>query len=336
MEIVYFFYESGVVRIPLFKYDDRLFGLLVPQGGVWDKVNSQFLFRLNKAVDLLRLVRPRVCVQVDAKLPEPIRVSGFYEFPWEKNSLESNPQITKQPVTKHPIIQQSVIKQPVTKQSVPLNRSEKFSEYWQQKLETELRSRKYSLRTLRSYVYYNQLLCRTVQKIPEEINTEDIINFCGMIEKENEYSASSLNLVISAIKFFYKEIIKNGIIEISHRPRQDKKLPMVLSRAEIKKILGMEKNIKHRLLLMLAYSSGLRVSEIVSLKKEHIDLSRQVIYVRYGKGRKDRCTILSARTAMLIREYCQQYDIQTWLFQGRPTTRPLTIRSAQMIFYKAV
>ena len=87
---------------------------------------------------------------------------------------------------------------------------------------------------------------------------------------------------------------------------------------------------------MLIYSSGLRVSEVVALKKEHIDLSRKVIYVRLGKGRKDRCTVLSEKAAHHISEYYTLYDVQTWLFPGQPSTSPLTIRSAQKIYSKAV
>ena len=97
-----------------------------------------------------------------------------------------------------------------------------------------------------------------------------------------------------------------------------------------------ESIIKHRLLLTLAYSSGLRVSEVVGLKKEHIDLSRGVVYVNLGKGRKDRFTILSQKAIFLIKQYFSCYDIQTWLFPGQRPLKPLSIRSAQKIFEKAV
>jgi site-specific recombinase XerD len=217
-----------------------------------------------------------------------------------------------------------------------LRQPEKFPDHWRLKLEAELRSRKYSPRTLRSYVYYNRLLCRILQKLPEDICPEDITQFLAIIEKEREYSASSLNLAISAIKFFYTNVFKNASISEHHRPRHDKRLPLVLSKEEISRILGMEQNPKHRLLLMLVYSSGLRVSEVVALKREHIDLSRKVIYIRLGKGRKDRCTLLAEKAAHFIREYCAFYNIQSWLFPGQSVTRPLTIRSAQYIFNKAI
>jgi site-specific recombinase XerD len=156
------------------------------------------------------------------------------------------------------------------------------------------------------------------------------------MEKENEYTASALNLAISSFKFFYRNILKNDEISEHHRPRHDERLPVVLSKDEIAKMLNLEKNPKHRLLLMLVYSSGLRVSEVVALKKEHIDIERKVIYIRNGKGRKDRNTMLADKAASFITEYCAFYGIETWLFPGQRQKRPLTIRSAQNIFDKAL
>jgi site-specific recombinase XerD len=137
------------------------------------------------------------------------------------------------------------------------------------------------------------------------------------MEKSGKYSVSAMNLAISAIKFLFRHILKSDKINERHRPRQDERLPRVLSTDEIKKMLSLEKNPKHRLLLMLVYSSGLRVSEVVVLKKEHIDLSRKVIYIRQGKGRKDRSTILSEKAASFIEEYIGYFDIGAWLFPGR-------------------
>jgi site-specific recombinase XerD len=177
---------------------------------------------------------------------------------------------------------------------------EKFSEHWQNNLDTELRSRKYSLQTRRAYIYYNKLICRTLQKTPEEILSNDVTEFLANMEKTGKYSTSAMNLAISAIKFFFVNILNKDDITDRHRPRKDGRLPIVLSKEEIAKILSMEKNPKHRLLLMLTYSSGLRVSEVVALKKEHIDPSRKVTYVKLGKVRKDRSTLLSEKAASFI------------------------------------
>ena len=216
------------------------------------------------------------------------------------------------------------------------NLAEKIPQHFILKLEAEMRSRKYSLKTQNAYVYYNKLICRTLQKNPEDIRSDDVTEFLAIMEKVNCYSASSLNLAISAIKFFFRYVLKNNCIRDHKRPDLNKNLPKVFSAEEINKILNFEKNPKHRLLLMLAYSSGLRVSEVVSLKKENIDLSRQVIYIRQGKGRKDRYTMLSEKAAVFIKEYYEYFKIDSWIFPGQDSMRHLTIRSAQHIFDKAV
>jgi site-specific recombinase XerD len=211
-----------------------------------------------------------------------------------------------------------------------------FSPTLQEKLITELRSRKYSSKTIASYLHYNRAFCRTMRKKPEDITGEDITTYLAYLDKKRDLSSSSMNLAISAFKFFYHEVLKKNIVREQHRPRNDKRLPLVLSGSEINRLLDMEKNPKHRLLLMLTYSSGLRVSEVVALKKEHIDVKRKVILIRSGKGRRDRYTLLSDRAAQFIGDYCVIHTIEGWLFPGIPSRCHLSIRSAQNIFNKAL
>jgi site-specific recombinase XerD len=212
---------------------------------------------------------------------------------------------------------------------------EKFGEEWRVRLEMEIRSRKYSPQTRGVYIHFNRALCRTLKKTPPELTPHDVTRFLAIMEK-NGYSASTMNLAISSFKFFFRNVLKSDGIREQRRPKQDKILPPILSKEEIKKILGTEKNPKHRLLLMLVYSSGLRVSEVVTLKKEHIDLSRKTVFIKGGKGRKDRCTILSDKAALSVKEYCTIHGIKTWLFPGQSSNSHLAIRSAQRIFGKAV
>jgi len=310
--------------LPFFDYDQRLFRMLVSVGGgVWDNTRKEFVFRRNE--DMMRFSRIASYipyVQVWENAVNPIRIFGLRQRQWQEIP-------DTRPVKKD--AEDTVFKMPA---APPL--PDKFPKHRQDQLEAELRSRKYSPKTIRSYIYYNSFLCRTLQKTPEEMRPDDITQFLAIIEKDREYSASSLNLAISAIKFFYSNVMKKEDISEPRRPRHDKRFPMVLSKEEIQKILVLEKNPKHRLLLMLVYSSGLRVSEVVALKREHIDLSRKVIYIKRGKGRKDRCTLLSEKAARFLNEYYAFYGIQTWLFPGQPATRPLTIRSAQHIFDNAV
>ena len=355
MEVVYIFRESdssryktsvpgGGYRIPFFDNDQHLYCMLLSVGGgVWDRERREFFFGDNVNSARFRRIASYVpYVYVDDNAAQRLSIFGFWDLPPEKPSnfypagkgiVPAESQKEKKAELPSPPANPPI---KIFSMLGPLPPPEKFPELWQNKLEAELRSRKYSPRTRRCYMYYNRLICRILQKPPEEIHAEDVTRFLAVMEKDREYSASSINLAISAIKFFYREVMKIGTIDEQHRPRHDGRLPQVLSKEEIHKILENERNPKHRLLLMLVYSSGLRVSEVVALKREHIDLSRRVINVRLGKGRKDRCTLLSEKAAQFIAEYYEFFGIEKWLFPGQPPTRPLTIRSAQHIFDKAV
>jgi len=333
MDVVYLFYESAGVRIP-FGYDPELFRLFVRYGAIWDDARREFFLRVSGDAECYwNFGVPYV--QVHENSPDQPLVFGFLKRRWvddispnvlSNNKVKANqadfPSITKPPA--------SFFTFPV---SPP---PEKFSECWRVKLEAALRSRKYSPKTQRAYIYYNRLICRNLRKTPEELTSDDVTQFIADMDKNGQYSASAMNLAVSAIKFFFINVLKNKDISEQHRPRHDERLPVVLSKEEISKILSMEKNPKHRLLLMLVYSSGLRVSEVVSLKREHIDLSRKVIYIKLGKGRKDRNTLLSEKAIRFIEEYCDFYGIEKWLFPGQPAEHHLSIRSAQNIFEKAV
>ena len=357
MDVVYFFSESEAVKVPFYDYDPVLFRqFILHGGGKWDKARQEFIFRRDVNLELLCGASSIPCVFIDEDLNIPPKIFGFYGQSWEKKrntvsgknaeTVKIDPQENNYPRNKSSV-QPINNNQPLNKNQSVINNNpfdfpqqhslpEKLSEHWRNKLEAELRSRKYSLSTQKAYIYFNCLICRTLQKTPEEIRPDDVTEFLALMEKDKDYSSSAMNLAVSAIKFFFRNVLKNDDISERHRPRRDRNLPMVLSREEISKILGAEKNPKHRLLLMLVYSSGLRVSEVVALKKEHIDLSRKVIFVKLGKGRKDRSTLLSEKAAQFIEEYYEFFGIEKWLFPGYPPTRHLSIRSAQQLFDKAV
>jgi integrase/recombinase XerD len=138
---------------------------------------------------------------------------------------------------------------------------------------------------------------------------------------------------ISAIKFLYKYILKlpSPAIELP-RPKKEEKLPNILSKEEVITLLNNVSNIKHRALLTLTYSAGLRVSEVVSLKLGDIDSQRMLVHIRQGKGRKDRYTILSQTALDILRQYARQYRLTDWLFPGENEQTHLSERSAQKIF----
>jgi integrase len=175
-------------------------------------------------------------------------------------------------------------------------------------------SRKYSPKTIKAYVHYNEDLLRVTKKSPSDIANEDIKNYLLYLADEKDSSASTLNMAINALKFYYGEILKKNFAYEIKRPKKDKKLPIVLSREEVLNILSSVKNLKHRAILMLTYSAGLRVSEVVKLKLEDIDTERKLIHMRGAKGRKDRYTIILDVAMNTLKLYIEFYHPENWLF----------------------
>jgi site-specific recombinase XerD len=155
------------------------------------------------------------------------------------------------------------------------------------------------------------------------------------LKTEKNNSSSYINQAISAIKFFYKEIYPNVDINLNlPRPKKEKKLPAVLSKKEIYNLINSLDNIKHKAILSLTYSSGLRVSEVVKIKVGDIDSKRGLLHIKNGKGKKDRYTIISNKIIKQLRDYCRIYKIDHWLFPGQKKSKHLTTRSVQRIFKK--
>ena len=267
-------------------------------------------------------------VMVSDQSPVPMRVFGFLGRPWEENAFY-NIHKTERPL--------SVAERPVAVPvPLPPHKSDKFPKHWEIKLETEMLAVKYSRHTRNHYHYYNRFLCHYLQKFPEEIQAYDIKQFLAAVERGRDYSAATMNLALSAIKFFYTRVLPKDIIEEQRRPRQDKRLPVVLSKSEIKKMFTAETNYKHRLLLMMVYASGLRAEEVVSLKRGDIDTSRRLINIRSGKNRKDRCTLISETVIKALEEYYLRYEVNEWLFSGAEPGKHLVTRTAQHIFEHAL
>ncbi|MDR0386982.1 MAG: tyrosine-type recombinase/integrase [Treponema sp.] len=212
------------------------------------------------------------------------------------------------------------------------NKTAYFSPFWTEQLETVLHARKYSPRTINSYLHYNRAFCKFVSKTPEEIAGDDVSRYIAHLDRTSKFSASTMNMAINALKFFYHRVMNNDKVKEPRRPRSDRKLPIVLSKEEIERLLNHESNLKHRLLLMITYSSGLRVSEVVALKPSDADLSRNVLYIRSAKGRKDRFVMLSDRVKKYLKELNLCPKELTWLFPGARPGSHLSIRSAQHIF----
>jgi site-specific recombinase XerD len=327
MDVVYLFHENGKIQIPFFDYDKNLFEKLIgTRLGFWDHPHHQYTVNSIYGDKLIKqLPADRPYVEVEKSPDAPIVINGFLNQKGAPDFLDEDTADPLQTEYRHLPAFSAV------RHSAGGSLPGMFSGAWSEKLEAELRARKYSRKTIVSYIHYNRDLCRKLQKPPEEIIAEDIKGYLAYQDKIRNLSASTMNLSLSAIKFFYKNVFKKDITREHHRPRQDKRLPVVLAKAEVKAMLDTEKNIKHKLLLMMVYASGLRVSEVVSLKRDDIDIHRKVVVIIAGKGRKDRYTILSEQVIRALKQYYSLYTIKGWLFPGHPAGHHLSIRSAQYI-----
>jgi site-specific recombinase XerD len=201
-------------------------------------------------------------------------------------------------------------------------------------VEQELKIRNYSPKTIKSYMSCLRSCERYFAPRPlRDLSNEDIRTYIlHQIEKQ-KLSSGTVNQTINALRFLYGEMYKRPIVlgDI-HRPLKEKRLPIVLSLDEVRSIFDSLGNVKHRVMLMLTYSAGLRVSELIHLKPEDIDSNRKLIHVHEGKGRKDRYTILSDAVLEELRVYWKVHKPKKWLFEGQAEGAPYSIRSAQKVF----
>lgn len=199
----------------------------------------------------------------------------------------------------------------------------------------DLTRRGYSPKTIRSYTNCIQrFLCYTQGKCDVAL----INGYLLYLIEEKNASHSYCNQVVNAVKLYgrrFNYITEKDTIRLQ-RPKKETKLPKVLSKEEIKKILEVTKNVKHKTELMLAYSCGLRVSEVAEMKIQDIDSKRMVVIVKQGKGRKDRQSILSEIMLEQLREYYKAYRPKVWLFENPERNGPIASRTLQRIFNQSV
>jgi integrase/recombinase XerD len=168
----------------------------------------------------------------------------------------------------------------------------------------DLQIRHYSPTTIRLYLYAIRALAKHFGKPPDQLSAEHIRRYQLFLIKEKKVSTSTYVLMVCALRFFYTHTLHRKIaIERIPFPRRERKLPLILSRDEVKALLEAPHDLRHRSMLAILYGSGLRVREVARLKVADIDSARNVLWVRSGKGRRDRQALLppkAARTAALL------------------------------------
>ena len=199
------------------------------------------------------------------------------------------------------------------------------------KMERELALRNLSENTQRAYLQAVYGLAKHYRKPPDKVTKEMIEDYLLYLKQEKGKALTTVGSTITGLRFFYNHVVGDEQLSPSCKfAKTPSKLPMVLSQEEIWSIITAADNTKHRLMLMTAYSAGLRASEVLSLKLELIDSKRMLIKVT-GKGDKERYTLLSQILLTELRDYYQTYRPEILLFPSHRKGKPLsyeTIRSA--------
>ena len=180
----------------------------------------------------------------------------------------------------------------------------------------DLRLKNFSDGTIKVYVHAVERFSRFLGRSPDESTAEDVRAFL-IHELDRGISRGYFVIQQNALRHLYRDTLgRTDELEALPRPKRERRLPVVLSRGEVRRLFAVVENIKHKALFMTAYDAGLRVSELLNLKIEDIDSQRMVIRVRKGKGKKDRYGRLSPGLLELLREYWRIERPETLLFPG--------------------
>ena len=206
-----------------------------------------------------------------------------------------------------------------------------------QRMLEELQRRNYSSRTIRLYLRHVAEFAKHFHRSPDQLGAEDIRQYQLFLIQEKKLAWSSYNQIVCALRFFYAKTLKRAFLlqEIPF-PRMEQRLPTILSREEVARILTVPPHLKTRALLMTIYAAGLRRSEAAHLRVNDIDSGRMTITVRQGKGQKDRLVMLSPVLLHTLRQYWRHNKPKQWLFPGENPDQPISDNDIFGVFHNAV
>ncbi len=302
--------EKEVVQL-IFIKNDELNNLLRANTGMrWSKTMNCWYLPFYKTItqDLFMLLKPK-----------------FY---LDYSDLKKHQELFDIKKEVEPIIKPTDVLQELSGES--LQKIEEFK-LW-------LNSKRYSDRTIGTYTDALKPFLRYYAHKPiAEITNDDLIKFNNHYIMANHFSASYQNQVVNAVKLFFGKIENKKLNpELVHRPKRSKLLPNVLSKEEVKLILQALTNIKHKAMLSLIYSCGLRRSELLNLKITDVNSKRGLLIIRQSKGRKDRIAPLSEKTIQLLRDYFTAYKPKEWLFEGQNGVGQYDERSLASVLINAL
>lgn len=199
-------------------------------------------------------------------------------------------------------------------------------------IEIEIKLRGFSSKTVKMYLLYNKQFLLRYNIEPKNVTENDVKMYLAEKLTNENLSSKSVGLIKAALIFYYNEVLGNKF-EIK-TPKIKKSTPVVLTKNELNHLFSVISNKKHKLILKLYYSSGLRLSEATKLRKKNFDFEENVIWIRDGKGGKDRMSILSKSLSQELEEFCQYKDKDDFVFTNK-FGDPIGERSVQKIMEKA-
>ena len=205
-----------------------------------------------------------------------------------------------------------------------------------QRMLEDMRIRNLSPHTQKTYIANVAAFARHFNRSPDQLEPEHIREYQLALLRQGA-SVSKLRIAVCALRFLYNVTLsRDWPITFLPHPKIPKTLPVVLSTAEVERLLAAIPHLKHRALLVTAYATGMRVAEVTHLRVRDIDSERMVIRVHQGKGRKDRYVMLSPTLLELLRTYWRAARPRHWLFPGRNPDHPITTRAVEIACEKAV
>lgn len=195
---------------------------------------------------------------------------------------------------------------------------------------------RYSEATIKTYEAQLKQFIRWLHPAKIDDLTEELINrYMLHLAKQKRVSISTQNTAINSIKF-YLEKVHRGERKVYYvdRPMKETKLPHVLIQEEVKALIRATRNVKHRCMLLVLYSTGVRMSELLNLRWSDFDVQKRQVFIHGGKGRKDRLTITSKKTIEYIRYYLKEYNPKEYLFEG-PKGGRYSSRSVNQIIHRS-
>jgi integrase/recombinase XerD len=206
-----------------------------------------------------------------------------------------------------------------------------------QKMIDAMRQRGYSVRTHQAYLAAVKDLARHYHRSPDCLSVDEVKAHLRHLAVQRALSGSTCRQHMHAVRFFYQQVLERPDFDVAVAlPKRPQRIPELLTRSEVARILAACPNLKHRMMLTTCYGCGLRVAEVVAIRVRHLDGERQVLRIEQGKGAKDRIVPIDPALLEQLRVYWQQYRPRVWLFpNANAPDAPLSVSTCQKVFQRA-